>query len=133
MSYTLSTTPSEDPERIRTLLHANLLLVFNERNEATRKAAIATTYVEDIIWHEPDRVNIGYDAMNQRAEEILTEAPGFGFQMDSEMVVSQNVGVLNWKFGPKGTPDLIKGIDVIVVEGGKVKALWTAVTKVPEQ
>jgi len=41
------------------------------------------------------------------------------------------MGTLKWWFGPPEKPDLVQGIDVIIVEGGKIKFLWTALEKVP--
>lgn len=134
MSFTVSSAPNEDPVTIRTLLHANLLSVFNERDETARRAAVQSTYAEDIVWYESDgNVIKGHDTLNKRAEELLAENPGFAFKPEGEMVVSQNLGILSWTFGPPGEPDLVKGTDVIIVQDGKVKALWTAVTKVPAQ
>lgn len=134
MSFTVSSTPNEDPATIRALLHANLLSVFNERDEASRKAAVQSTYAEDIVWYESDiNVIVGHDTLNKRAEELLAESPGFAFKPEGEMIVSQNLGILSWMFGPPEEPDLAKGTDVIIVQDGKVKALWTAVTKSPAQ
>jgi hypothetical protein len=131
MSISITTSPAEDQSRVRALLQANLLSVFNERDEQARTAAIADTYAENIVWYEPDRVNHGRDALDRRAGELLAESPGFTFAPDGEMAVSQNMGVLSWQFGPAGQPDLLKGVDVVLVEGGKVVALWTSLTKVP--
>ncbi|KAL3421895.1 NTF2-like domain protein [Phlyctema vagabunda] len=133
MSLTIPTSQSERPELIRQLLKANLLSVFDERDDISRKVAIENTYAEDIIWYEPERLNQGQDTLDRRAAELLEESPGFRFQPDGEMVVTQNLGVLHWKFGPVSDPGLLKGVDVILVVGGKIKALWTALTKVPGQ
>lgn len=131
MSITLTRSPSEDPETIRRLLHANLFLVFAERSVAARTAAIADIYHDEILWHEPDRLVHGKEDLNTRAGDILADAPGFEFTVDGDYVVSQNMGILRWNFGPNTQRDLVKGTDVILVEGGKVKVLWTAVTKAP--
>lgn len=132
MSFTVSSAPNEDPGKIRVLLNANLLSVFNERDETARKAAVQSTYAEDIVWYESNgNVITGRDTLNKRAEELLAESPGFAFKPEGEMIASQNLGILGWTFGPPEEPDLAKGTDVIIVEDGKVKALWTAVTKAP--
>ena len=132
MSFTVSSAPNEDPVRNRALLHANLISVFNERDETARKAAVQSTYWEDVVWCESDITVIkGLEALDKRAEELLAESPGFAFKPEGEMIVSQNLGILGWTFGPPAQPDLVKGTDVIIVQDGKMKALWTAVTKVP--
>src|ERR1700753_4413482 len=126
MSLNISTTPSEEESTIRALLSANLFGVFGERDATKRATAVDDTYAEDIIWYEGSEGTIkGSAALNARAAELLAESPGFKFNADGIASVSQNLGVLRWKFGPEDKPDLVRGTDVIIVEGGKIKALWT--------
>ena len=131
MSLKLSTIPSEEESTIRALLSANLFAVFDERDASKRVTAVQDTYAEDIIWYEPDRVIEGRAALNARASELQTQSPGFKFRADGVMSVTQNMGVLRWYYGPDDKPDMVRGTDVIIVEGGKVKALWTAVDATP--
>lgn len=131
MSFTVSTSPSEDATTIRTLATAHVLQVFNERDEEARTAAIQHTYTEGIIWYELDDLVVGQAALNKRAAELFGKRPDFGFQILGDIVVAQNLGMLKWTWGPPEAPDLMEGVDVILVEGGKVKALWTALTKRP--
>jgi len=49
------------------------------------------------------------------------------------MSVSQNVGVLRLYYGLEDKLDMVRGIDVIIVEGGKIKALWTRIDNAPEK
>ncbi|KAH8883239.1 hypothetical protein GQ53DRAFT_753126 [Thozetella sp. PMI_491] len=131
MSIAISSAPAEDPDTVRRLLTANLFDIFDQHDAAARSASIARIHHDDIVWYEPDRVLHGGEAMHKRAGELLAEAPDFRFSVDGEAIVTQNLGVLNWNFGPPTDPSLVKGTDIILVEGGKVKALWTAVTKTP--
>ena len=127
MSLKISTTPSEEESTIRALLSANLFRVFDERDASKRAAAVQDTYAGDIIWYEPDGIIQGRAALNARASELQTQSPGFKFRADGIMSVSQNIGVLRWYCGPEDKPDTVQGTDVIIVEGGKVKALWTSI------
>lgn len=131
MSVAITRSPSENPEIIKRLLDDNLFKVFGQRDTVARTATIAETYHKHVLWHEPDRVVHGWDAMDKRAGELLAEAPGFQFSTDGESIVTQNLGILSWKFGPAADPGLVKGTDVILVDEGKIKVLWTAVTKIP--
>jgi hypothetical protein len=133
MSLEITTTPSEDESRIRALLFANLIKVFDERDESKRAAAILDTYTEDIVWYEPDTLIRGREALNARAVEVQTNTPGFKFSANGIMSVSQNMGTLRWYYGPDDKPDLVQGTDVIIVEGGRIKALWTTLDKAPEK
>lgn len=128
----ISSSPDESQATIRALSQANLLSVFNERDETARKACIQSIYGEDIVWYEADNdVRTGYAALNRRVGELLGENPAFAFRLQGDTVVAQNLGIQNWSFGPPVEPDLIKGTDVIIVQDGRVRALWTAVTKGP--
>ena len=131
MSLKISTTPSEEESTIRALLSANLFRVFDERDTSKRATAIQDTYAEDVIWYEPDGIIQGRAALNARASELQTQSPGFKFRADGIMSVSQNMGVLRWYYGPEDKPDMVRGTDVIIVEGGRVKVLWTAVDNAP--
>ena len=52
------------------LMHANLLEVFNERDHARRRAAIARTYASDIRWTDDDGVTTGRAALDAKAEAL---------------------------------------------------------------
>jgi hypothetical protein len=41
------------------------------------------------------------------------------------------MGVLRWYYRPEDKPDMVRGTDVIIVEGGKVKVLWTSIDNAP--
>ena len=53
------------------LLHMNLE-VFSERDPEKRRAAIERTYVEDVRFIDPDGESVGREALNDRAQKILT-------------------------------------------------------------
>jgi hypothetical protein len=127
MSLKISTTPSEEESTIRALLSANLFRVFDERDASKRAMAIQDTYAEDITWYEPDRIIQGRAALDARASELQTQSPGFKFRADGIMSVSKNMGVLRWYYGLEDKPDTVRGTDVIIVEGGKIKVLWTSI------
>lgn len=57
------------------LMRRNLLDVFNEPDPARRATAIAETYHEDVVWHEPDRIVHGRKDLERRAEELRAENP----------------------------------------------------------
>lgn len=133
MSLKLSTTPSEEESTVRELLSANLFKVFDERDASKRATAVQNTYAKDIIWYEPDRIIQGLAALDARASELQIQTPGFKFRADGIMSVCQNMGVLRWCYGPEDKPDAVQGTDVIIVEGGKVKALWTSIDNSSEK
>lgn len=130
MSISISSSPTESPETIKELLKANLFSVFDERHASSRATAIAKIYAEDIVWFEPDVISRGHEAINKKAGELLGQAPQESrFHADGGMNVCQNMGSMKWKFGPSSIPDMVCGEDTIVVEDGKIKIMWTVITK----
>ncbi|PRC59035.1 hypothetical protein C6A85_25480, partial [Mycobacterium sp. ITM-2017-0098] len=56
------TSPNEErpvPDLIENVMLANLLSVFNERDETLRRAAIDQTYAENVRWTDAEGVTTG--------------------------------------------------------------------------
>lgn len=118
-------------ERIDELMITNLLQVFGERDAARRRAVIAETYTADVVFADPDGSVTGHDALDAKAQALLDAAPGFVFAADGVVRQSQDLGHLAWTFGPAGGDPVAAGIDVAVVEEGRIARLWTLLTPGP--
>ncbi len=102
MSLKISTTPSEDQSTIRALLSANLFSVFDERDRIPLNAPQQSkTHMPKILLSGTSRT-----AISSKVAQV-----------------GQNIGVLRWHYGPEDKPDMVRGTDVIIVEGGKIRAL----------
>ncbi|OII18532.1 nuclear transport factor 2 family protein [Curtobacterium sp. MCBA15_013] len=107
------------------LLTANLHDVFGNRDAASRRAAIERTYSPDVTFTDPEGTAVGWDALEQKAAELLETVPGaFQFVEEGRRYVSQTHGALAWGFGPVGAP-AVRGIDVVEVRDGVVVSLTT--------
>lgn len=109
------------------LMRRNLLEVFNEPDPGRRSAAIAQTYVEDVVWHEPDRVLHGRQALAERATELRAQAPDFVFRPDGPVSVNDDLGHLGFRFGPAGQPPVATGMDIARCKEGRIIELYTFV------
>jgi SnoaL-like domain len=108
------------------LLHMNLH-VFSERNPEKRRAAIERTYVEDVRFVDPDGESVGREALNDRAQKILDDAPAdFLLEEDGLAYVSPDTAVQPWRFGPPGSP-VVRGIDILTVRDGRVSVVRTLI------
>jgi hypothetical protein len=117
-----------DPVRIRELMLANLLAVFNERDPKRRLDVIARNYTEDVIWSDPDGTIQGHEAMNEQAQKLLDRMPDFVFSAAGPVHVSRDLGLLNFNLGvPKQCP-AVSGIDVALVRDGRIAVLHTLLT-----
>ncbi|WP_410589562.1 nuclear transport factor 2 family protein [Amycolatopsis sp. lyj-23] len=107
------------------LMEANLLKVFNERDDERRAKAIAETYAADIEFADPDGVTSGHEELNAKARGLLEQSPGFVFSPDGPVLVNHDLGHLAWQLGPEGAPPVARGIDIALVEDGVIKKLYT--------
>ena len=114
------------------LMRRNLLDVFNEPDRARRAAVIAETYSEDVVWHEPDRIIRGRDALERRAEELHAENPDWVFRPASPASGLDDIGHLEFLYGPADQPPMASGMDIARTRDGVIIELYTIVAQVPE-
>src|ERR1700730_16811618 len=101
--------------------------VFSERDPEKRRAAIERTYVEDVRFIDPDEEIVGRQALNDRAQKILDDAPAdFVLEEDGPGDVSPDTAVQAWRFGPPGNP-AVRGIDILTVRDGLVSVVRTLI------
>ena len=110
------------------LMRRNLLEVFNEPDPERRAKAIAETYAEDVVWHEPDRVIHGRDALAERAIELLAQTPGWVFEPAGPVSVTGDLGHLGFLYGPAGAPPAVAGMDIARCKDGVIVEFYTLIT-----
>ena len=107
------------------LMERNLLEVFGQRDSERRKVAISELYTKSCTFFEGEEQIVGRDALNEKVERILKDAPGFVFRSTGPAQVNHDHGRLQWQFGPNGAAPVVRGMDVAVFERGRIRALYT--------
>lgn len=110
---------------IETLLTRNLHEVFGERDPDRRAAAIKDLYSPGIVFSDPHGRQVGHQALEEAVATLQAKLPGYGFTEIGGPDVLQDSGRLAWAFGPPEDPRRITGMDVIVVEAGRIARLYT--------
>jgi hypothetical protein len=113
---------------VEDLLRANLLDVFGERDPERRRAAVERTYTPDVTFADPEETVVGHQALADKAQRLLDDAPGFVFRPDGPARVVQDLGHLAWAFGPEGQDPVVRGIDVVLVTDGRISRVYTMLT-----
>jgi hypothetical protein len=111
-------------------MRGNLLDVFNEPDPERRRGAITRTYAEDVVWHEPDRIIRGRDALAEGATELRARNPDWSFQPDGPVSVNDDLGHLAFRYGPIGQPAVVSGMDIAHCKDGVIVELYTLITEV---
>lgn len=87
------------------LLRANLHEVFSQRDSDRRRAAIERTYADDVRFIDPEAEVVGWQALNDRAQQLLDGAPGDSvLEEDGPRYLGPDTAAMAWRFGPPGSP-----------------------------
>ncbi|WP_456846184.1 nuclear transport factor 2 family protein [Cellulomonas sp. P5_C6] len=109
------------------LMRANLLEVFGERDPDRRSDAIRRTYSPDVVFVDAEGETRGHDALHAKAQAILDGAPGFAFRPSGEIYQVGDLGYLAWELGPAGGPPVVSGVDMGFVRDGRLAQVYTVV------
>lgn len=113
------------------LMRVNLLEVFNQPDPERRAAVIAEHYAEDVVWHEPDRINRGRTEFVHRAAELLAENPDWAFRPSGPASGLDDIGHLGFRWGPAdGLPLVVSGMDIARTRHGVIIELYTIITEI---
>ena len=115
---------------IADLMRTHLLSVFNERDPGARRAAIAEVYVTDVVFSDHDGVIHGHEAITEKVQRLLDGAPSFVFRLAGPIRESNDLGILDWRFGPDGAAPVVTGTDIVLVRDNKIAAAYTFVNGV---
>jgi hypothetical protein len=118
-------------KRIYELLHRNLQEVFGEGDAARRRAAIDELYTEDCELYVPPGKFIGREALNKFAGDLRATHPHFVYTPHGEPQALHNAGRLAWGSGPRGEKPEYTGLDVIIIRGDKIAALYVFLDSMP--
>ncbi|MBR1172411.1 nuclear transport factor 2 family protein [Bradyrhizobium sp. KB893862 SZCCT0404] len=118
------TQPNTSADRIHELLHRNLQEVFGEGDAKRRRAAIDELWTENPVLYAPPGIIAGRDAIDKFAGEVRATHPHFVYTPTGEPQALHNAGRLAWGSGPRGDAPDYAGWDVIIVEDGRIAALY---------
>jgi SnoaL-like domain len=118
-------------KRIEELLQRNLQEVFGEGDAARRRAAIDELYTEDCELYVPPGKFIGREAVDKFAGDLRATHPHFVYTPHGEPQALHNAGRLAWGSGPRGEKPDYTGLDVIIIRGDKIAALYVFLDSMP--
>jgi len=118
------TRTHESADRIHELLRRNLQEVFGEGDAKRRRAAIDELWTENAALYVPPGIIVGRDAIDKFAGDLRAAHPHFVYTPTGEPQALHNAGRLAWGSGPRGEASDYTGWDVIIVEDGRIAALY---------
>jgi hypothetical protein len=111
-------------QTIETLLRENLHGVFGEHDAQKRRNNIARLWAEDGVFIDHNSRYEGHSGIDRAAAGLVEKFPNFVFT-ERGLQAFNGVGKFDWGFGPAGDKAVITGIDVLVMKGNKIGAVYT--------
>ncbi|KUJ62402.1 glyoxalase [Flavobacteriaceae bacterium CRH] len=102
------------------------LEVWNEKDQTKRTALMNKIYASDIEMVDCHFIAVGNDAISTFIVDLHQKNPDFRFRAKS-VETNHNVVRLYWQFGSKAKPATVTGMDLFVIENGKVQKLYVFV------
>jgi hypothetical protein len=112
-------------QTVETLLRENIHGVFSEPNVQKRHANIARLWAEDGVFIDHNARYEGHSGIALAADGLAKTFPKFVFTERGDIMAFHGVGKLGWGFGPAGAEAVVTGIDVLVIKGDRIGALYT--------
>jgi catechol 2,3-dioxygenase-like lactoylglutathione lyase family enzyme len=108
------------------ILIENHLKIWNEKEETKRTELLNKVYDADIEMVDRHFIAVGNAEINKFIVELHKKNPDFKFTSKS-VETHHNIVRLYWQFGSKTKPDTVTGMDLFVIENGKVQKLYVFV------
>ena len=118
------------PDTIETLIKRNLHEVFGEQDAKKRRAAIAQLWSEDCVFIDHNGKTSGHDDLDRAVATLHKNLPGYVFAELGPVDLLHESGRLAWSYGRPGQ-EPIKGLDVVLVRGGRIYLMLTFLDEVP--
>ena len=110
---------------IENLLIRNLHEVFGERDPARRATAIEAIFDRDCLFSDPNGRHVGHRGVEDAVVALQAQFPDHVFSQIGGVDALTDSGRLAWAFGPPHESRRITGLDVAVVNAGRISALYT--------
>jgi len=112
-------------------LAARYIALWNETDPNRRRALLADGWDVDASYADPLMSGRGHEQIAALIGAVHKRFPGFRFELDGRIDSLDDKVRFSWALGPAGQPDVIKGTDFAVIEGGRIKAVTGFLDKVP--
>ncbi|ETN43753.1 uncharacterized protein HMPREF1541_02912 [Cyphellophora europaea CBS 101466] len=130
---------SQSRETMTSIIHRDVNF-FSYRDPIARRAAIEEVFHVGVVWFDFDgTIHRGHDGLLARSSLLLEQMPGTIHHTEGAPSICQNMVTQRWYAVREGDPNassqaaLVQGCDVAVVEGKKIKVLWSCVDRFDEQ
>lgn len=108
---------------IRSLVESHLA-IWNEKDLKKRKNLIEKVYADNIEMVDSHFIANGHKEINEFIDGLQKKSPSSKFSIIKEIDVNHNTARLYWKHSSSEKTDSVTGMDLFVLENGKIVKLY---------
>ena len=123
------TTANITEADIQTLI-AKQIHIWNNTDADDRLVDMGEIYTDNVVFFDHEGSVSGKTALNERITQLQYKFEGLKFSLD-KIDSSYNVVRYYWNYGLSSNPQLISGMDLIILEQGKIRSLNVFVDHLP--
>ncbi len=120
------TSENDFDAKTNTEIIENHLKIWNEKEETKRTSLLNQFYASDVEMLDRHFITIGQKEISKFIVELHQKNPDFSFSAKS-LETNHNIARLYWQFGSKTKPAVVSGMDLFVIENGRVQKLYVFV------
>jgi hypothetical protein len=107
------------------------IAAWNETDAQRRQRLLADTWTPDATYVDPIQQGQGLDQISAMIGAVHDRFPGFAFALAGEPDGHGDYVRFSWGLGPAGADAPIKGSDVAVLDGGRLRSIIGFLDQVP--
>jgi hypothetical protein len=111
----------------------NYIAAWNETDAARRQARLEAAFTAGVSYRDPLMQGEGRDEVAQLIDGVQHRFPAFRFTLKGEPDGFENHIRFSWELGPEGTPSVVEGTDIGIIEDGRLSKVTGFLDKVPAQ
>jgi catechol 2,3-dioxygenase-like lactoylglutathione lyase family enzyme len=106
--------------------------VWNDTNENSRLLKVKAIYQDHVVFYDHETVLSGLANLNKRITILQHKNVNFKFSL-VKIDNTNNMIRYYWNYGPPSNPKLIAGMDLIILENGKIRSLSVFLDRLPNK
>ncbi|TIN72825.1 MAG: nuclear transport factor 2 family protein [Mesorhizobium sp.] len=116
-----------------TKIAENYITAWNESDAVRRTELLKATLTEDVSYRDPLMQGDGHEGVAALIDGVQQRFAGFRFSLKGTPDGFADKIRFSWNLGPEGTPSVIEGTDIGIIENGRLKSVTGFLDKVPAQ
>lgn len=109
---------------------AKQIHIWNNTDADDRLVHMSDIYTDNVVFFDHEGTVTGKAELNERITQLQHKFEGLKFSLH-KIDNSYNVVRYYWNYGPATNPELISGMDLIILEQGKIRSLNVFVDHLP--